>query len=152
MYEFIPADPTLKSPPTMRIEEGKRRILYRYIPLVMFIATMANVVFGEGPLSAAFGIVGGIVLNVFELMWAKLDAEARGYELSKYFTPAVVLFGVFALTYYVIRSRNTVDGLKAIGLMIIYFVVLTVVLGAAATVAAGILIIIGVLPPSALER
>jgi hypothetical protein len=135
----------------MRIEQGKRRIIYRYIPLVMFVATMANVVFGEGPLSAAFGIVGGLVLNVFELMWARLDAEARGYELSRYFTPLVVLFGVFAFSYYLIRSRDTAGGLKAIGLMVVYFVVLAVLLGVAAGIVAVVLVSIGVLPQSVLE-
>jgi hypothetical protein len=152
MYEFTPADPTIKRPSTMRVEERKRRIIYGFIPLVMFVATLANVVLGETPLSAAFGIVGGIVLNVFELMWARLDAEDRNYELSKYFTFAVVLFGVFAITYYLVRSRDTADSLRAIGLMIIYFVVLVVVLGVATGIIAAILVAVGVLPQNVLEE
>jgi hypothetical protein len=146
MYEFTPADPTIKRPGHEAPLTGKRKILFVYIPLVAFASMMAGIVIRDDQIAYIANLILAIVMNVLALMWAKIDAEERRYELSYYFTYAVVLFGVFAIIYYLFRSRGARDGLISTGWMILYGVGLTLALGLLSAMIAILLIVAGVLP------
>ena len=148
MYEFTPADPTIKRPGHEAPLTEKRTILFLYIPLVAFASTMTGFFIRDIQIANVVNVVFGIALNVLALMWAKIDAEERRYELGRYFTFAVVLFGVFAIIYYLFRSRGARAGLISTGWMILYGVGLTLTLGLLTAIITIALIMAGVLPKS----
>src|SRR5436309_9092547 len=78
MYEFTPADPTIKRPSHETRLTGKRKILLIYIPLVAFASMMAGVVIGQNQQTAGLvQLLLGIVINVLALLWVKIDADER---------------------------------------------------------------------------
>ena len=123
MYEFTPADPTLKRPGHETGLSEKRKILLIYIPLAAFASMMTGIVLGENQQTARLvQLVFGFVINVLALVWAKFDADERQYALSRFFPAAVLVFSVLAIAYYLIRSRGARGGLISTGLLISYIV------------------------------
>ena len=151
MYEFTPADTTIKRPGHQAPLTEKRKILFVYIPLVGLASMMAGFLIRDDQIANAVEIVFAIVINVFALMWARIDAGERRYELSPHFTLMVVLFGVFAIIYYLLRSRGSKGGLISTLWLILYAVALTVALGLISAIIAIVLIVAGVLPQSFLD-
>jgi hypothetical protein len=151
MYEFTPADPTLKRPGHEQRFTDKQKILFIYIPLVAFASMMSGIVSGEDQVVGFANLILGIVLNVLALMWARIDAEERSYELSPYFPIAVVLFGIFAIIYYLFRSRGASGGLISIGWLILYIAATFLALIIVSVIFTFLLVAIGVLPESILN-
>jgi hypothetical protein len=154
MYEFTPADPTIKRPGHEPRIADKSAILFVYIPLVGFASMMLGIVTGENDVAGfarSANLVLGLVLNVLALMWAKIDANERRYELSRFFTLAVVIFGVFAIIYYLFRSRGARGGLISFGWLILYGLALVVALSLVSAIVTVVLVMIGVLPQSILD-
>ena len=151
MYEFTPADPTIRRPGDETPLAEKRKILFIYIPLVAFASMMSGIVFGENQAVTFTNLILGILVNVLALMWAKLDAEERSYELSRHFTLAVVVFGIFAIIYYLFRSRGMSGGLVTFGLLILYIVVTVSALAITTAIVTLLLVAVGLLPPSVFD-
>ena len=151
MYEFTPADPTIRRPGDETPLAEKRKILFIYIPLVAFASMMSGIVFGENQSVTFANLILGILVNVLALMWAKLDAEERSYELSRHFTLAVVVFGIFAIIYYLFRSRGMSGGLVTFGLLILYIGATFLALIVVSVIFTFLLVAIGVLPQSVLN-
>ena len=151
MYEFTPADPTIRRPGDETPLAEKRKILFIYIPLVAFASMMSGIVFGENQAVTFTNLILGILVNVLALMWAKIDAEERSYELSRHFTLAVVVFGIFAIIYYLFRSRGMTGGLVMFGLMILYIVVMVFALAITTAIVTLLLVAVGLLPPSVFD-
>ena len=99
MYEFTPADPTLKRPGHETGLSEKRKILLIYIPLAAFASMMAGIIFGQEQTAGLVQLVFGFVINVLALVWAKFDADERQYALSRFFPAAVLVFSVLAIAY-----------------------------------------------------
>lgn len=152
MYEFTPADPTLKRPGHNSSATEKRQILFIYIPALAFVSLLVDLILGTNQIVAVFDLAAGIALNVLGLMWAKIDAAERRYELSRHFTVAVVLLGVFAIIYYLFRSRGLEKGLAATGLMVLYFIGIIFVVGIPVGLIAAVLVSTGLLPSSVLNQ
>ena len=151
MYEFTPADPTIRRPGDETPLAEKRKILFIYIPLVAFASMMSGIVFGENQAVTFTNLILGILVNVLALMWAKIDAEERSYELSRHFTLAVVVFGIFAIIYYLFRSRGMTGGLVTFGLLILYIVVTVFALAITTAIVTLLLVAVGLLPPSVFD-
>ena len=151
MYEFTPADPTIKRPGHETRLTEKRKILLIYIPLVAFASLMAGVVFGQNQAVGLAQLFFGIVINVLGLWWARIDAEERHYELSRHFTLAVVIFGIFAIIYYLLRSRGVRGGLISIGLLISYIVGVLFALIVVGSIITVLMVAAGLLPKSILD-
>ena len=151
MYEFTPADPTIRRPGDETPLAEKRKILFIYIPLVAFASMMSGIVFGENQAVTFANLILGILVNVLALMWAKLDAEERSYELSRHFTLAVVVFGIFAIIYYLFRSRGMTGGLVTFGLLILYIVVTVFALAITTAIVTFLLVAIGLLARSVFD-
>jgi len=151
MYEFTPADPTIRRPGDETPLAEKRKILFIYIPLVAFASMMSGIVFGENQAVTFTNLILGILVNVLALMWAKIDAEERSYELSRHFTLAVVVFGIFAIIYYLFRSRGMTGGLVTFGLLILYIVVMVFALAITTAIVTLLLVAIGLLPQSVFD-
>ena len=151
MYEFTPADPTIRRPGDETPLAEKRKILFIYIPLVAFASMMSGIVFGENQAVTFANLILGILVNVLALMWAKIDAEERSYELSRHFTLAVVVFGIFAIIYYLFRSRGMTGGLVTFGLLILYIVVMVFALAITTAIVTLLLVAVGLLPPSVFD-
>jgi len=151
MYEFTPADPTIRRPGDETPLAEKRKILFIYIPLVAFASMMSGIVFGENQAVTFANLILGILVNVLALMWAKIDAEERSYELSRHFTLAVVVFGIFAIIYYLFRSRGMSGGLVTFGLLILYIVVMVFALAITTAIVTFLLVAIGLLPRSVFD-
>jgi len=151
MYEFTPADPTIRRPGDETPLAEKRKILFIYIPLVAFASMMSGIVFGENQAVTFTNLILGILVNVLALMWAKIDAEERSYELSRHFTLAVVVFGIFAIIYYLFRSRGMSGGLVTFGLLILYIVVMVFALAITTAIVTLLLVAVGLLPQSVFD-
>jgi hypothetical protein len=151
MYEFTPADPTIKRPGHETRLTDKQKILFIYIPLVAFASMMTGIVYREEQAVGLANLILGIVLNVLALLWARIDADERQYELSIFFTLAVVLFGIFAIIYYLFRSRGASGGLISTGWMILYMVGTLFALVIISTIVTFLLVAVGVLPRSILD-
>jgi hypothetical protein len=130
----------------------KRRIVFIYIPIVALASSLIGLLLARSPYVAVDDLVSAVVYGILVLMWCKADAAERGYKLSRYFPLAVVLFSVFALVYYLFRSRGFSRGLASTGLVILYLAGLFVVLMIVVGIIAVFLIASGVLPRSALAR
>ena len=112
---------------------------------------MSGIVFGENQAVTFANLILGILVNVLALMWAKLDAEERSYELSRHFTLAVVVFGIFAIIYYLFRSRGMTGGLVTFGLLILYIVVTVFALALTTAIVTFLLVAVGLLPQSVFD-
>ena len=152
MYEFTPADPTLKRPGHNSSSTEKRQILFIYIPVLAFVSLLVDMMLGTNQIVSVFDLAAGIALNFLGLMWAKVDAGERRYELSRYFTVAVLLLGVFAIVYYLFKSRGFEKGLAATGLMVVYFIGVVFVIGILTGLIAAVLVSAGLLPSSVLNE
>lgn len=152
MYEFTPADPTRKrpghEPPVLA---DKQRILFIYIPVVAFASVMTGIVLGNDEVAGVVQLFAGIGVNVLALWWAKIDADERAYALSQFFPLAVVLFGAFAIIYYLFRSRGLNDGLRATGWLILYVVATAIALLIASLFVTLALVAVGLVPQSIFE-
>ena len=122
MYEFTPADPTIKRPGHETRLTEKRKILLIYIPLAAFLSMMSGIIFGQDQTVGLVQLLFGVVINVLALLWVKNDADERHYALSRYFVFAVVLFSVLAIVCYLFRSRGLSAGLISTGWLISYIV------------------------------
>jgi hypothetical protein len=151
MYEFTPADPTIKRPGHDSPVTAKRKIAFIYIPILAFVSLLVDIILGTNQAVGVIDLAAGVGLNLLGLMWAKSDAAERQYELSRHFTFAVVLLGVFAIIYYLFRSRGLSGGLAATGLMILYFIGLVIVIGIASGLITTVLVATGVLPANILD-
>ena len=112
---------------------------------------MSGIVSGEDQVVGFANLILGIVLNVLALMWAKIDADERQYELSPYFPIAVVLFGIFAIIYYLFRSRGASGGLISFGWLVLYIGATFLALIIVSVIFTFLLVAIGVLPQSVLN-
>jgi hypothetical protein len=152
MYEFTPADPTIKRPGHEPPGTDKQKIVFIYIPILAFVSLLVDIILGTNQAVGVVDLAAGVGLNLLGLMWAKSDAAERQYELSRHFTLAVVLLGVFAIIYYLFKSRGLSGGLTATGLMILYFAGVMIVIGIASALVTVILVTAGVLPANVLDQ
>jgi hypothetical protein len=152
MYEFTPADPTLKRPGHNSSATEKHQILFIYVPVLAFVSLLVDMILGTNQIVAVFDLAAGIALNVLGLMWARIDAGERRYELSRYFTVAVILLGVFAIAYYLFRSRGFEKGLASTGLLVLYLIGIAFVIGILAGLIAAVLVSAGLLPDTILNK
>lgn len=152
MYEFTPADPTRKRPghPETNIAD-KQKILFIYIPVVAFASVMSGIVLGDNEFAGVVSFMFGFGVNVLALIWAKRDAEERGFRLSQVFPIAVVFFGIFAIIYYLFRSRGARDGLVSTGWLLLYVAATAIALIIISSIVTFALVAVGVLPKSILE-
>jgi hypothetical protein len=151
MYEFTPADPTIKRPGHETRLTDKQKILFIYIPIVWFASGMSPIVLFDSEFAGLVSFVFGFGVNVLALIWTKRDAEERGFRLSQVFPIAVVFFGVFAIIYYLFRSRGLNEGLRSTGWLLLYVVVTAVALIIISTIVTLLLVAVGVLPRSVLD-
>ena len=151
MYEFTPADPTIKRPGHETRLTEKRKILLIYIPLAAFLSMMSGIVFGQNQAVGLVNLLFGVVINVLALLWVKIDADERHYELSRFFTFAVVLFSILAIIYYLFRSRGVTRGLISTGLLISYVVGVIFALVVVGSIITVLMVAAGLLPRSILD-
>ena len=127
----------------------KRWLLFVYVPIFVCACSVLVIIFEEDKgFSLLIDLVLALGLNVFELMWCRMDGRERGYQLHRHFTFAVVIFGVLALLYYLFRSREFRGGLVSTGWLVLYVVALVVVSSLVSGLAIMVLILTGAVSPS----
>ena len=62
-----------------------------------------------------------VAFNVLTVFWCFYDSRERNEEISRYFTLAVVIFGVLALLYYFFKTRGFKLGLVLTARFIVIF-------------------------------
>jgi hypothetical protein len=151
MYEFTPADPTIKRPGHETRLTDKQKILFIYVPVVWFASAMFSIVFADSQALGIVTLILAIMLNVLALWWAKIDAAERRFLLSRVFPLAVVLFGIFAIVYYLFKSRGAWGGLISTGWLILYGVGMLFALMIVSLIVTLLLVAVGLLPESILD-
>ena len=130
----------------------KRWLLFVYVPIFVSVCSILGIVFEEHKgFSLLVDIALALGLNIFELMWCRMDSRERGYELHRHFTFAVVIFGVLALLYYLFRSRDFREGLISIGWLVLYVIALLVVSSVVSGLVVMVFVVTGAVSPSILE-
>ncbi len=79
-----------------------------FIPEISFSQQIITLLFAVG-------------FNVLTVFWCVYDSRERDEETGRYFTLSVVIFGVFALFYYLFKTRGFKLGLIAIGKFTAFF-------------------------------
>ncbi len=130
----------------------KRWLLFVYVPIFVSVCTILGIIFEEHKgFSLLSDIALALGLNIFELMWCRMDSRERSYELHRHFTFAVVIFGVLALLYYLFRSREFRSGLISMAWLVLYVIALIVVSSVVSGLAIMILILLGAVSPSIVD-
>ncbi len=105
----------------------KRRVLI-ILGVAQVVVTLAGVVLGRFEAVSAFiAILSAVGWAVGILAWINIDAEERAEDLSSGLRFAIIILGVFALAYYLFKTRGAVGGLKGLGWTLIYFLAFFVV-------------------------
>ena len=116
----------------MQDEEAYYKIRKRKVLIILGVAqivvTLAGVVLGRFEAVSAFiAILSAVGWAVGILAWIKIDAEERAEDVSSGLRFAIIILGVFALAYYLFKTRGLVGGLKGIGWTLLYFLAFFVV-------------------------
>lgn len=102
------------------VSRKKQNILLA-VPAIFIAMTVLGPLLGSYKTAAgAIDLVGIFNLNILVFAWCRVDSQERGYSLHRLFSYAVVFFGVFAMIYYLFRSRGFVDGLSSVGWFLLY--------------------------------
>ncbi len=120
----IPIPNELQEPePRKPFMTDKRWVLFVYIPIFLIVFTSIGMVVDSMPgWSRVTDFIVAIGLNIFAYVWIRMDSQERRYELHKYFSYAVVVFGTLALIYYLFRSRGFRGGIVSLGWLLLYVI------------------------------
>jgi hypothetical protein len=128
---------------------AKRLVLVETLGFSTIIG-LISVVFLQNPyMTTAVSLINILGWGVCMLAWIKADSLTRGYQLHRQFPYAVVIFGTFALIYYLFRSRGIFRGFTSVGYFAL-FAILNVIVGLIAGILL-LLIIVLIFGPSILE-
>ncbi len=93
------------------------------LTLFWFISSFVNLLAAqEGLAFSVILLLSAIGWGVGILFWCKIDAEERGEELTTGLQIGIVAFGIFALIYYLFKTRGGRGGVSAIGWLLLYAV------------------------------
>lgn len=106
---------------TKHFRNEKRRLILFYIPLSLIASFVLEAVIQPGKGGGRlFDVLTGLVLNFLTFVWIKFDSEERRYRLHRLFPFTVVIFGIFALLYYLFRSRGIREGFLSTAWLVLY--------------------------------
>ena len=74
----------------------------------------------EGTAFSVIMLLSAIGWGVGILFWCKIDAEERREELTTGLQITIVAFGIFALVYYLFKTRGRQGGFRSIGWLLLY--------------------------------
>ncbi|HRI04884.1 MAG TPA: hypothetical protein PLL77_14185 [Pyrinomonadaceae bacterium] len=120
----ITAPNELQEPePRKAFMTDKRWVLFVYIPIfLLFFSTVGILIDNDKGFGRITDLIGGLVLNIFTYVWIRMDSQERRYELHRFFSYAVVVFGTLALIYYLFRSRGFRGGVVSLGWLLLYVI------------------------------
>jgi len=112
-----------ESVPTTEMNE-KRRVLVG-IAVFSVVSTIASVLAEPNQsVYSAISILTAVGFGVGILIWCKADSQERNIPLSSGFRIAVVIFGLFALIYYLFKSRGFKRGFVSTGYALLFGLIL----------------------------
>lgn len=98
--------------------------LLALLPLIALVFGFLEYGPGRGPAAGSMMTTLHALLSLtIVVAWFRLDARRREYRSSIVLTVAMVCLTVFALPYYLLRSRGFAGGLKSLGLCATVFIV-----------------------------
>jgi apolipoprotein N-acyltransferase len=112
----------------------KTHVLLLGIVLSILNAALPEVIPENGVSQQIIILLFAIGFNVLTVFWCVYDSRERGETLGRYFTLSVVIFGVFALFYYFLKTRGFNSGLIAIGKFVGLFLGVNIILAIIFTV------------------
>lgn len=101
----------------------EKLIVLAGLTIFWFISSFVNLVAAQdGPAFSLILLLSAIGWGVGILFWCKIDAEERGEQLTTPLQIVIVGFGIFALIYYLFKTRGREGGVRAIGWLLLYAV------------------------------
>lgn len=67
-----------------------------------------------------------VVMNLLLVFWCSFDSDERNEKLSSGMIFLIVIFGIFAILYYLFRTRGFKNGLFAVGKLLLLFLGLSI--------------------------
>jgi hypothetical protein len=79
------------------------------------------------PVSQIITFFTAIGYGIFILLWCSFDSRERNEDLGAGFRILLVIFGAFALLFYLFKSRGFKKGLISIGYLLLFLLILVLV-------------------------
>ena len=103
-----------------------------------FISSVVNILAAASePGNSVIFLLSTIGWGIGILFWTKIDADERGEKLTTGLQIGLVAFGIFALIYYLFKTRGGRGGARSLGWMLIYglmsYVVVVILAGVTLT-------------------
>ena len=129
----------------LNVNKRQKILVLIGISLFWFLSTLVSVVIApSGPVSVVILVLTSIGWGFGILLWCRIDANERGYELSSGEKIGIVLLGALALIWYLFHTRGAKGGFKSLGWLLLYVVTTFIVLTVIVTIILMILQITGV--------
>ena len=108
------------------VNKEKREIII-LVFIFSAVSTFFTHLFDKTGLEQIIGLAAAISIGFFILWWCKIDSLERSYELKPGFRILIVLFGAFALIFYLFKSRGFRNGLVAVSYALLIFIGLIII-------------------------
>ena len=112
---------------------SKRNVLIATI-IFSILSGVISFWFENNPqIEQVFSLLTAIGYGILILIWCKIDSNERNENLGSGFRILLVIFGVFALIYYLFKSRGIKNGFISSGYALLFFIILILVSASAST-------------------
>ncbi len=109
------------------IYSRNKKIAVAIAVAMLVITSPTALIFGEK--SSTYLIVyyvTAIITNVLVFVWCFYDALERNQPLEKIWRFLIIIFGIFALLAYLFKTRGFIQGIKAIGICLLIFLLASI--------------------------
>lgn len=108
--------------PESKNVKPKTIVLIIGIVLMLVNVLLPDSVFVSDGLGRLITLAFTIAFNLITVFWCSYDSIERGEKLSSGLILLTVIFGIFALFYYLFKTRGFRSGLIAIGKLLLLFI------------------------------
>ena len=102
--------------------ENTWNVMLAVLAITVFSVIALGIAANNEPLYNGIKLVATVAYGVAMLVWCTVDSRDRGTELGFGFRILIVLLGVFALVYYLFKTRGLKGGFVSIAYTHIFFV------------------------------
>lgn len=103
--------------------ENTWNVMLAVLAITIFSVVALGIASNNEPLYNGIRLVATVAYGVAILIWCTVDSRGRGIELGYGFRIVIVFFGVFALVFYLFKTRGLKQGFVSVGYALLFFIV-----------------------------